>query len=365
MRKRNHRRSKSIALEIRPHIEEIRRAYRRGNLTLYLGAGVSKGNGLPTWAELVLAMYFTAMKGDWKQPWRPYPNYLYAIAEWQLQRRIEPPEITAQKVRQYYKDPESFVWGLRTSLYGGGEFYGSGEKLRYVNHTLNSVSQLCRLSEPTAPGIQAVVTYNYDNLLEMATAGSTCEFVPVWKSSAPLKEAARPIFHVHGYIPARGNGSDPESIVFTEAQYHAAANDPYSWSNLCQIQCMSSSVGLRVGLSLTDSSMRRLLNALKITPLRKPSFALLKKPQWPIPDASELDAIHSRAQQYREKLEGSGVKTDMRRNEEMLKIIEMVNKNEQTAHAKMLEELGINPIWFEEYDQVPGILDSILAGQRA
>jgi hypothetical protein len=102
MRKRNHRHSHGIARETRPHIEEIRRAYRRGNLTLYLGAGVSKGNGLPTWAELVLAMYFTT-KGGWKQRWEPYPNYLYAIAEWQLQRRTEPPEITAQKVRQQYK----------------------------------------------------------------------------------------------------------------------------------------------------------------------------------------------------------------------------------------------------------------------
>src|SRR5262245_1272825 len=52
MRKRNHRRSNSIALENRSPIEEIREAYRHGNLTLYLGAGVSKGNGLPTWAEL-------------------------------------------------------------------------------------------------------------------------------------------------------------------------------------------------------------------------------------------------------------------------------------------------------------------------
>jgi hypothetical protein len=205
------------------------------------------------------------------------------------------------------------------------------------------------------------VTYNYDNLLELATKGSACEFVPVWKSSAPLKEPARPIFHVHGYIPARGNAPDPYSIVFTEAQYHAAANDPYSWSNLCQIQCMSSSVGLMVGLSLTDSNMRRLLNALKITPLRQPSFALLKKPQWPVPTTEELDAIHQRAQQYRQQHEGSGIKAGTSRNEEMLEIIDVVNRNEQAHHAKMLEELGISPIWFEEYEQLPEILDSIVA----
>ena len=362
MKKRNHRRSKSIAPEIRPPIEEIREAYRHGNLTLYLGAGVSKDNGLPNWAELVLTMYFTATERGWKQRWRAYPNYLYAIAEWQLQRRTEPPEITAQKVRLYYRNPKKFLSDLHKSLYGGGYFYRFAEQVRQVNAVLNSVAQLCRLTRGKDFGIQAVVTYNYDNLLELATKGSACEFVPVWKSSAPLKESARPIFHVHGYIPAEGNVPDPDSIVFTEAQYHAAANDPYSWSNLCQIQCMSSSIGLMVGLSLTDSNMRRLLTALKITPLRKSTFALLKKPQWPVPTEQELNTIHESAQQYKEKLEGSGIKAPMERNVQMREIIDVVNRNEQDNHAKMLEEFGITPIWFEEYDQVPGILDSILAG---
>jgi hypothetical protein len=56
------------------HIASVRTAYKKGDLTLYLGAGVSKGNGLPTWSELVLAMYFTAMEGDWKLRWRPFSN---------------------------------------------------------------------------------------------------------------------------------------------------------------------------------------------------------------------------------------------------------------------------------------------------
>jgi hypothetical protein len=354
----NHRQSTSPA-GIEPHIDKLRSAYNRGNLTLYLGAGVSKGNGLPTWNELVLAMYFTAMEGDWQQKWRPYQNYLYAIAEWQLQRRTEPPEITAQKIRHYYQKPDVFLADLRTTLYPGGEFYGTGETLRRANPLLNSVSELCRRSHGGGSGVQAVVTYNYDNLLEIATENSACRFVPVWKSSPPLNEQERPIFHVHGYIPMSGSSSEPDGIVFTESQYHAAANDPYSWSNLCQIQCMSSSIGLMVGLSLTDSNMRRLLNALKITPLRKRSFAILKRPQWPQPKPDEFDAIHQKAQQYAEKFERSGMKGNPNRNEQMLEIIQVVNQNEQGIHTKMLEELGISPIWFEKYEEVPTILDSI------
>ncbi len=345
-------------------IESLRDAYRRGNLTLYLGAGVSLGNGLPTWSQLVLVMYFTAVEGDWKQNWRPYPNYLYAIAEWQLRNRHEPPEITAQKVRHYYSDSSEFLSDLRTALYAGGNFYGGAEMLRQANPVLASVSDICRTSTQNGPGIQAVVTYNYDSLLEIALTGGQCRFVPVWKSSKPLTHPERPIFHVHGYIPPDSSGSEPDGIVFTEEQYHSAANNPYSWSNLCQIQCMSNSVGLMVGLSLTDSNMRRLLNALKITPLRKPCFALLKRPEWPQPANVDLDEIHEMAEQYFRKFQRSGIKADGGRNDQMMRIITAVNGEEQATHTKMLEDLGITPIWYEDHNQaVPAILQAIRGDQ--
>jgi SIR2-like domain len=342
------------------HLDALRVAYDRGNLTLYLGAGVSVGNGLPTWSQLVLMMYFTAMEGDWKYLWKPYPNYLFAIAEWQLQHRHEPPEVTAQKVRQYYKEPLEFLADLRTTLYAGDNFYGSAEMLRRANPLLKAVSNLCQKSRLDGAGIQAVVTYNYDNLLEIATEGSPCKFVPVWKSSEPLSERDRPIFHVHGYIPMQGESSEPDHIVFTEEQYHAAANDPYSWSNLCQIQCMSNSVGLMVGLSLTDSNMRRLLSALRITPLRKRSFALLKRPEWPQPSGADLDAVHEKARQYMDKFERSGVKAVGGQNDQMLDIIKAVNQHEQASQTQMLENFGITPIWYERHEDVPPILESIL-----
>jgi SIR2-like domain len=349
----------AIPAESKSHIAELRAAYERGNLTLYLGAGVSKGNGLPTWSQLVLMMYFTAMEGDWKYQWRPYPNYLFAIAEWQLRQRPEPPEVTAQKVRQYYQDPREFLEDLRTTLYVGGNFYGSPEALRNANPLLEAVSNLCRKTQVGGAGIQGVVTYNYDDLLEKATQGSRCKFVPVWKSSEPLIGDERPIFHVHGFIPLEGTSSEPDHILFTEAQYHSAANDPYSWSNLCQIQSMSSSVGLMIGLSLTDSNMRRLLSALRTTPLRKRIFALLKKPEWPEPSGAQLDAIHERAREYLDKFERSGVKAAGGRNNQMLEIIKAVNQHEQASQTQMLENFGITPIWYDEYANVPPILDSI------
>ena len=232
-------------------IAAVARAFTGDNLTLYLGAGVSVGNGLPNWSKLVLAMYFTALEGDWKYSWRPFTNYLYAIAEWQLEHRYESPEITAQKIYQFYKDREVFFDDLRASLYAGGNFDdATGETLRSANPVLNSIANFCKQTKHNKCGIQAIVTYNYDSLVEAVTSESL--FVPQWKSSStPLDGTKRPIFHVHGYIPFASNQerSALDDILFTEEQYHGAANDPYSWSNLCQIQCLSSTVGLMIGLA--------------------------------------------------------------------------------------------------------------------
>ena len=174
---------------------ELRKAYQQNNLTLYLGAGVSSDSGLPSWDKLILAMYFRAASGDWKPRWSPFPNYLYAIAEWQLQCGHEPLEITAQKIRQFYSSDQEFFEDLRTTLYSGLSDEGSGRsqnpqvaKLCRGNPTLDGVAKLCCETKRHGSGLHAVVTYNYDNLLEILTAKSPCSFVPVWKSSEPLKE---------------------------------------------------------------------------------------------------------------------------------------------------------------------------------
>ena len=101
-------------------IKQLKRAYRANNLTLYLGAGVSQGNGLPSWEKLVLAMYFAAVKrDDIVAAIRPFPNYLFAIAEWHLERRKEPLDITARKIRNLYQDEKVFLDKLHETLYAG------------------------------------------------------------------------------------------------------------------------------------------------------------------------------------------------------------------------------------------------------
>ena len=350
----------------------LSKAYQDGELALYLGAGVSVASGLPTWEKLVLAMYFSALTKESLGGWRPFPNYLFAIAEWHLGGAHEPLEITARKIRQYYADDHVFLRHLRETLYAGfAPEYGSGEPglnggaIRGGNRTIDAVARICERRPGGHGAVNSVISYNYDNLLEVAVGGS-CQ--PVF-ASVPLEPGKLPIYHVHGYVPFEGKASSPGGVVFTEEQYHLAAQDAYSWANLVQIQCMSSSIGLMIGLSLSDRNMRRLLDAVSRTPIRTRNYAFLQEPKWLRPDVSELSAIDRKAREYINRFESSGVKWRQQEHppgmkgsgwqDQIIGILDEVRRVDVVKQTSILEELGIRPIWYKEHEEIPAILNSI------
>lgn len=351
------------------HIADLRKAFERGELGLYIGAGVSMGNGVPTWESLVLAMYFSAIKAQPMGGWRPFPNYLLAIAEWHLKRLREPLDVTARKIRIHIKPPKHFLKMLRTTLYAGYvDRHGSpirpfeGETLRVANPTLDAVARLCERSFVACSGVRSVINYNYDELLE--TALGDYPYQTFWKPDA-AEPGKMPIYHVHGFVPLMGEGgSGADDIVFTEEQYHSAAHNPYSWANLVQIQSMSRLVGLMVGLSLSDRNMRRLLDAITGLPYRPINYILLKRFQWTEPTNAELDEIHERAIEYREKFERSGVKgvgtKGIDRRDEIRGILREVVTLATSQQTFVLNQLGIRPIWYEEHAEIPDLINQIL-----
>ena len=136
-------------------IDALKKAFKAGNITLYLGAGVSVANGLPSWEQLILAMYFAAISEEKMKGWRPFPNYLYAIAEFQLQRSQEPLEIMARKIRKYYPSADEFLKYLKMTLYQGFMHEDTeslqpmdASQLIAANPTLAAVAGLCDASAP-------------------------------------------------------------------------------------------------------------------------------------------------------------------------------------------------------------------------
>jgi hypothetical protein len=348
-------------------IEQLRKAYRANNLTLYLGAGVSVGNGLPSWDQLVLAMYFSAIKSDdIVEAIRPFPNYLFAIAEWHLERRKEPLDITARKIRNLYKDDSVFLERVHQTLYAGFSPPGTRSieppkipALLQANATLKAVADLCTKGSSKRQSVRSVISYNYDNLLELSIADARVQ--PIWQANQRLKRGALPVYHVHGYIPIEGSRSSPEEVVFTEEQYYLAAQNAYSWSNLVQIKHLSSSVGLMIGLSLTDRNMRRLLDALKKTPAPPENYVLLQRPQWPQPGSADLKRVEDKAKLYLAKFRKSGLKTDGKKYTQIKEIIKGVEESDFYEQQLLLEELGVHPIWYKDHKEVSNIINSITA----
>ena len=98
--------------------EQLRNAFAKKNLVLYLGAGVSIDSNLPSWDTLVLSMYFKRISEQDLNGWRPFSNYLYAISEWMLESSEEPLEIVARKLKSLYSKQQSFLDDLYQTLYG-------------------------------------------------------------------------------------------------------------------------------------------------------------------------------------------------------------------------------------------------------
>lgn len=377
--------------------KKLKRAYDQKNITLYLGAGVSIASGLPDWEKLVLSMYFSAISEQKLEGWRPFSNYLYAISEWYMKNTEEPLEIIARKLRKFLNDHSvdgsQFFNSLYSNLYGhllndrpepdmGYSSYYFEEK----NSTLKAISELCK-SGNADKGVQAVISYNYDDLLE--TVLDSHPYQSIFRKS-DFDADKLPIYHVHGFIPlnkSRAQSKENE-IVFTEDQYHTVARDPYYWSNIIQVKSLSSSIGVMIGLSLSDRNMRRILDSLRNAPMETKNFALLQKPKRDIPEPNVIDEIHQKAIDYLDEFEDSGIKSDRNIDQVLFKssrpgikssdsvplrsgvkgpryqmeiagIIEEVQKLNQGQQDYVMKDLGITPIWYGEHSEIPEILDEI------
>ncbi len=379
-------------------INELKKAFSRQELNLHLGAGVSVASKLPTWDKLVLAMYFDLTSQQRMKGWRPFPNYLYAIAEWSLKNTHEPLEITARKLQKYFCgddgrfDNAAFIDRLHDILYLPyleRIEYGDPQlpfELLERNNSLTAVSKLIKKTAWGHKGVRAVITYNYDNLLETALEGFPSQ--SIYQETSLIADQL-PIYHVHGYVPfGQKEIAHQQDIVFTEDQYHRIARDPYHWSSLVQVQSIAGGATLMIGLSMVDRNMRRILDAVASAPVASRNYAILLRPEFSSPGDDQLDLIHEKAKEYFSMFEQSGVKSaqgpeDIMRPAPNIKsdqpvftplagikggpryrfeiggIMEQVHALDIGLQEYIFEKLGVTPLWIDDFDEIPRILQEI------
>ena len=338
-------------------IEKLKNAFERGDLSLYLGAGVSMPSGLPSWEQLVLMLYYDTLGADITFPLQPFPNYLMAIAEWMLGEKKESLDTIIRKIKRTWGN--NFYDLLKQNLYlnfseNGMPVLPPG--LLEANRTLESVVRLCAASVPGTSGVKSVITYNYDDLLEIGLKkiNRNNDFSTVWASDTVLEEDRIPIYHVHGFIPFEGEGSGMDDMVFSEEQYNEAYQNAYFWGNMIQMQSMSNDTGLLVGISLADRNIRRLLDAIKRAPLLSENYLLIRKPKYtvPEPDSGDIKYINKRALEYLEIMAYSGIKKEHKAYDQITGIITQIYDFEKNYFNDIYSDFGLEVLWYDDHDEV-------------
>jgi len=272
-------------------IKELHEAYLHRGLVLYVGAGLSRSLGLPSWPELIRALSVTMMSRRAESA----IDALEKLSDEQKWERLSKLQIQVQKgadsdrpilmMARAVKDDlgDRLSPAIARSLYRPvvrdlWRAWHDEEVVRRslgrrpfprvplpTSDLLDAIVSLAR-AERDVKGVQAIVNYNFDDLLDekLREQHVKCRTVVSGRDSIP--PGTLPCYHVHGVIPSRDffrkrtGVKTKGNFVFSEDEYHAEYSDPYKWSNMTQMSLLGRYTGLFVGLSLEDPNIRRLID---------------------------------------------------------------------------------------------------------
>lgn len=309
------------------YIKQLNTAYINDDLVLFLGAGVSIGANIAGWNELVTDLLVTMISEKLKD------NGIIINADEQnliidqIKTGNSSPLLQARYIRTGLD--KMFTEVVTKILYNNINNSNSG-----TSALLKSLTRLCA-PRRSSIGIRGVITYNFDDLLEFHLKESNISHLPIYRETDTCSQDELSIYHVHGFLPREATGYDELSenlLVFSEEGYHAVMLDPYCWSNITQLNFLRENTCLMVGLSLIDPNLRRLLDIAARKTHKPKHFAILKR------------------QTLTDKLKNSTI---------TLKALNSFLTVDQELQEKSFRELGLNIIWVDSYEEIPGILDSI------
>lgn len=290
------------------YIKNLIHAFEEDNLVLFLGSGVSQAEGLPSWKGLIETLITDFLK----------INHGKIFDSLNLDSNDEFKSFSYITLGRFIKKAlkSDFHDKLKNALY---------RKYKHVLNSkslLNSIGMLCRPIRSRI-GVYAIVTYNYDDILEFYFKEMGVKHKVIYKEYDIPVYTKLPIYHVHGYIPKNGKFTQEKknSIVFAEEEYHSQYKEPYSWQNLIQLNLLKEKTVLFIGLSMNDPNLRRLLDIAKGYSKDSRHYAIVKD-NW--------------------KFE----------NERISNIFRSIEEG-------VFEELGINVIWYKEHSEISAIIDEI------
>jgi len=286
-------------------VEIMRAPYMAGDLVLVVGAGASMAAGLPGWADLVIRTLRRALwhgsaehrdearhaaqkggvigldgstyllpTGDSdadraeREKWAENVELRALSAE---QRKVAQATVDAlTSTRAYTSEHLLAATAVAREFWGEAFNHELGGVLRsytvYRNRLHPAIARMVRPKEDAGltPRVWAIVTYNFDTLIESAVYEAGQGFTVTWSEGgepratrgldlAHLPNAVE-IHHVHGLVPTFPFPRDPGLIdlVFTAEHYQRAYGEADNWIPTIQSAVLGNSPTLTIGSSLTD-----------------------------------------------------------------------------------------------------------------
>lgn len=318
---------KSIVDFREKHIGRLKESFATDDLVLFLGAGISRDAKISMWDDLVsdllVSLLGTKLK-DFNVNLTDIERDF--IVESLKKSNGNSPLLMARYIRKGLQD--IFTEILTDILY---------KNCINSSELLTEITKLCKPIRNRI-GVRGVVTYNFDDLLEVNFTQHDISHRAVFREAEIPSKDELGIYHVHGFLPRNNNnyeGLSKSLLVFSEEGYHNLMLDPYNWSNLVQLNYLRENTCLLIGLSLTDPNLRRLLDIA----VRKQESNVCKH-----------YVILKREIYHKNVLNGNNI------NDKNIRKFDIANQKLKEEYYK---ELGLNVIWVDDYKEIPQILNRI------
>ena len=317
-------------------LKNLKNSFKEENLVLVLGAGISLDNKIPTWNELLKRLLARALEDS---------NENQKMVSALFNEVFGPNALIAARYLKLHFDGVNtpLEKEIQRVLY---EYYDETE-----SDNLKAIKKLC-ISAGKSPGLDSVITYNYDDILEqtLTKADVGIKFKVISKVGQHARNDELPIYHVHGYLPMHGKVELDDSLVLSDESYHRQYVDLYHWSNMVQLNKFKDNNCLFIGHSFTDPNLRRLLDTAK--KLRgdgsKPHYLIKCRHS----KGEVIDNINkilrNSSVEFAKELENNIDKI-------AASLLDTVHKFEEID----ANSFGVNVIWIKDYKEIAPLLNDL------
>jgi hypothetical protein len=244
---------------------------------------------------------------------------------------------------------------------GNDPFLEQLRKHLYANYrrprertTLDAIADL--VASGSARGsVEAVVTFNFDDLLERALVRRGVSIQSITSGDRQVHGGVK-VIHAHGYLPRVGPLSRCD-IVFTELDYHRLTESVFHWGLSEIVEHLRKSTVLFIGLSMADPSLRRLLDASRNSKI-PPHWQIQRRHD--IRDHEMADAmaeVERRARRYATLL-GSG-REETKTPAALEDSIRAALGQADSYDRDVFEGMGVKTIWVTGFGEIADIVAAI------